>query len=59
MPKLQAIAQNGYDQRIYVRADKTVPYGKVAEVMGLLSSAGFTRIGLVNDSERKPAVEDS
>ena len=54
VPKLQAIAQNGYDQRIYVRADKTVPYGKVAEVMGLLSSAGFTRIGLVNDSERKP-----
>jgi len=54
VPKLEAIAKNGYNQRIYVRADRTVPYGKVAEVMGLLSSAGFTRIGLVNDSERKP-----
>jgi biopolymer transport protein TolR len=54
VPKLVAIARNGYDQRIYVRADKTVPYGTVARVMGLLSSAGFTKIGLVNDSTRTP-----
>ena len=54
VPKLTAIAGNGYDQRIYVRADQTVPYGKVAQVMGLLSQAGFTHIGLVNESERKP-----
>jgi biopolymer transport protein TolR len=53
VPKLTAIARNGYDQRIYVRADKTVPYGTVAQIMGLISSAGFTRIGLVNDSERR------
>ena len=52
--KLVAIAGNGYEQRIYVRADQTVPYGKVAQVMGLLSQAGFTHIGLVNESERKP-----
>jgi biopolymer transport protein TolR len=50
VPKLQAIAENGYEQRIFVRADQTVPYGKVAEVMGLLSAAGFNRIGLVNET---------
>ena len=50
VPKLQAITQNGYEQRIFVRADQTVPYGKVAEVMGLLSAAGFNRIGLVNEA---------
>jgi biopolymer transport protein TolR len=55
VPKLVAIAENGYYQRIFVRADKSVPYGTVARVMGLISSAGFTRIGLVNDSERRPA----
>src|ERR1700761_9481495 len=49
VPKLQAISQNGYDQRIFVRGDKTVDYGRVMEVMGLLSQAGFTRIGLVTD----------
>jgi biopolymer transport protein TolR len=54
VPKLVAIAKNGYEQRIYVRADKAVPYGTVARVMGLISEAGFTRMGLVNDSERRP-----
>jgi biopolymer transport protein TolR len=47
--KLTAIAANGYDQRIFVRADKAVDYGSVMEVMGLLSEAGFTHIGLVTD----------
>jgi len=49
VPKLQAIAQNGYDQRIFVRGDRRVDYGRVMEVMGLLSQAGFTHIGLVTD----------
>jgi biopolymer transport protein TolR len=47
--KLTAIAANGYDQRIFVRGDKAVDYGRVMEVMGLLSAAGFTHIGLVTD----------
>ena len=47
--KLTAISQNGYDQRIFVRGDKTVDYGRVMEVMGMLSQAGFTHIGLVTD----------
>jgi biopolymer transport protein TolR len=36
-----------------VRGDAAVDYGKVMEVMGLLSSAGFKRIGLVTDTEKK------
>jgi len=47
VPKLQAIAGNGYNQRIFVRGDQSVDYGQVMRVMGLLSSAGFTRIGLL------------
>src|ERR1044071_9199900 len=39
--KLTAIAANGYDQRIFVRGDKAVDYGRVMEVMGILSAAGF------------------
>ena len=54
VPRLEAIAQNGYDQRVFVRGDRAVAYGAVAEVMGLLSSAGFTRIGLVNQGEDIP-----
>ena len=52
VPKLQAISQNGYDQRIFVRGDQTVDYGRVMVVMGLLSSAGFTHIGLVTDVQK-------
>ena len=54
VPKLIAISANGYDQRVFVRGDKTVDYGKVMEVMGLLNAAGFTRIGLVTDQPKKP-----
>jgi biopolymer transport protein TolR len=57
VPKLTAISNNGYDQRIFVRGDRTVNYGKVMEVMGLLSAAGFTRIGLVTDA-RPPKPDD-
>lgn len=46
-PKLVAIAKNGYDEQIFVRADTSVPYGKVMEVMGLLNGAGYKKIGLV------------
>ena len=52
VPKLEAISQNGYDQRIFVRGDRTVDYGRVMVVMGLLASAGFTHIGLVTDVQK-------
>ena len=52
VPKLTAISNNGYDQRIFVRGDTTVNYGKVMIVMGMLSAAGFTHIGLVTDVEK-------
>ncbi len=42
-PKLEAIAKNGYDQRIFVRADASVDYGRVMQVMGLINSAGFQK----------------
>ncbi len=57
VPKLAAIAQNGYDQRIFVRGDKAVDYGRVMEVMGMLSAAGFTHIGLVTGPPKPKADE--
>jgi biopolymer transport protein ExbD len=32
---------------IFLRADKTVPYGELMEVMNLLRTAGFLRVALV------------
>jgi biopolymer transport protein TolR len=57
VPKLTAIAANGYDQRIFVRGDKSVDYGRVMEVMAEISAAGFTHIGLVTDVA-KPRKKD-
>jgi biopolymer transport protein TolR len=50
-PKLIAIANEGYDQRIFVRGDRSVGYGDVMKVMGVLNKAGFRRIALVTETE--------
>jgi biopolymer transport protein TolR len=57
VPKLTAISQNGYDQRVFVRGDSAVDYGRVMQVMGMLSAAGFTHIGLVT-SPPKPKPDE-
>ncbi len=49
VPRLEAIATAGYDQRIYIRGDQARTYGEVMQVMGRINSAGFRRIGLVSD----------
>ena len=52
--KLKAVteARGGFDERIYVRGDKTVSYGAVMQVMGRLSAAGFRRVALVTEVEQ-------
>ena len=55
VPQLTAIAENGYEQRIFVRADNSINYGAVMDVMGRLSAAGFSKVGLVTETETSPA----
>ena len=47
--KLQAVSQSDTDQRIYLRASKSVPYGRVAEIMAAVTSAGFKKVALVTE----------
>ncbi|MCQ0990255.1 protein TolR [Jiella marina] len=51
VPKLQAIARAGYEERIFVRGDRSADYGTVMRVMGRISAAGFRNIGLVTDQD--------
>jgi biopolymer transport protein TolR len=51
--KLRATARQGFDERIYVRGAKTVDYGSVAQVMALVTSAGFKRVALITEQERR------
>lgn len=55
IPQLTAIAENGYEQRIFVRADNSINYGAVMDVMGRLSAAGFSKVGLVTETDTSPA----
>ncbi|MDJ0931958.1 protein TolR [Breoghania sp.] len=52
VPKLTAIAKNGYDERIYVRGDRDADYGTVMRIMGRISTTGFRRIGLIATEEQ-------
>ena len=52
VPKLEAIANTGYNERIYVRGDTAAAYGTVMQVMARISAAGFKNIGLVTQQEQ-------
>ena len=47
--KVLAVSKNRTDTRIYVRGDKTINYGRVLEIMGLLSGSGFTKVALISE----------
>ena len=47
--KILAISKNRTDTRIYVRGDESINYGRVLEVMGMLSGAGFSKVALVSE----------
>src|SRR5882757_4853062 len=50
VPRLQAITQNNPEASIYVRGDRAINYGRVLEVMSMISAAGFTKVSLVAES---------
>src|SRR6056297_27338 len=49
VPQLRAIAAERSDDRVFLRADGTVTYDVVAQIMGALNAGGFSSIGLVTD----------
>jgi biopolymer transport protein TolR len=52
VPRLQAITKNNPEADIYVRGDRNINYGRVMEVMGLVSAAGFTKVSLITEQAR-------
>ena len=47
VPRLVAVTGAKPDTRIFVRGDRRIAYGSVMEVMGMVSSAGFSRVALL------------
>jgi len=50
VPRLLAITHNNPEASIYVRGDRAINYGRVLEVMSMISAAGFTKVSLVAES---------
>jgi len=48
--RLQDTARRNPDTEVQLRADQTIAYGRVVEVMGLAQQAGLSRIGFVAQS---------
>jgi biopolymer transport protein TolR len=51
IPKLTAIAAERTSNKVFLRADGAIDYGRVAQVMGALNAGGFNEINLVTDAE--------
>ena len=51
--RLNATAKSGPDERVFVRGDKKVDYGRVAQVMSIVTGAGFKRVALVTEPDQK------
>ncbi len=49
IPKLQAVGKAGFKDRIYIRGDSHVVFGKISKVMGHLSGSGYTKITVITD----------
>lgn len=47
---LEALSGAGFDKPIYIRADAETRHAVVAQVMAAVSSAGFTKVGIITDS---------
>lgn len=46
-PALDSVTAGDHEQRVFVRADKVVPYGELMTLMNALRSAGYLKVALV------------
>jgi len=56
VPRLRAITANKPDTQVYLRGDRAINYGRIMEVMGTLTAAGFTRVALITELPKEPVT---
>ncbi len=57
VPRLVAVTGANPDIKIFVRGDKAIRYGRVMEVMGAISAAGFKRVSLMAELPKPPGAK--
>ena len=53
VPRLSDTAKSGFEERVFVRGDKRVDYGRVAQVMAIVTGGGFKKVALVTEPDQK------
>ncbi|GJD30546.1 MULTISPECIES: ExbD/TolR family protein [Methylobacterium] len=53
VPKLTEASKSGFEERVFVRGDKRVDYGRVAQVMAIVTGGGFKKVALVTEPDQK------
>ncbi len=51
--RIATLAKAGFDERIYVRGSSAVNYGRVAQVMSIITAGGYKKVALVTEQEKK------
>ena len=51
--RLTTEAKSGFEERVFVRGDKRVDYGRVAQVMAIVTGGGFKKVALVTEPDTK------
>ncbi|KAB0268984.1 ExbD/TolR family protein [Microvirga brassicacearum] len=51
--KLSEVSKKGFEERIFFRADKKVDYGRVAQIMSIVTGAGYSRVALVTEPDQR------
>ncbi|UUC93623.1 MULTISPECIES: biopolymer transporter ExbD [Comamonas] len=54
--QLEELGRRNPQAEVQLRADTSVPYGRVVQVMGWAHAAGLTRIGFVAEPESKAGI---
>ncbi|MCJ2036920.1 ExbD/TolR family protein [Methylobacterium sp. J-068] len=53
VPKLTESSKSGFEERVFVRGDKRVDYGRVAQVMAIVTGGGFKKVALVTEPDQR------
>ena len=53
LSQLNGLAKDDLESRVYLRASKTVPYGRVAQIMAQVTSAGYKKVALVTEPDTR------
>ncbi len=55
--KVRASAQRNPATEVQLRADQAVPFGRIAELIGLVQAGGLNRVGFVTEAAAAPSAK--